>query len=53
VIFRRLRDLTRYRKRLIQDRTRETQRVEKVLEDASIKLGSSASKTLGKSGAGD
>ena len=31
---RRLRDLTRYRKRLIQDRTREVQRVDKVLEDA-------------------
>ena len=46
---RRLRDLTRYRKRLIQDRTREIQRVDKVLEDASIKLGSVASKTLGKS----
>ena len=30
---RELRDLTRYRKRLVQDRTRETQRVEKVLED--------------------
>ena len=47
---RRLRDLTRYRKRLIQDRTREVQRVDKVLEDASIKLGSVASKTLGRSG---
>ena len=47
---RRLRDLTRYRKRLVQDRTREVQRVDKVLEDASIKLGSVASKTLGKSG---
>jgi transposase len=47
---RRLRDLTRYRKRLIQDRTREVQRVDKVLEDASIKLGSVASKTMGRSG---
>ncbi len=47
---RQLRDLTRYRKRLIQDRTRETQRVDKVLEDAAIKLGSVASETLGVSG---
>src|SRR5207342_2096501 len=47
---RRLRDLTRYRKRLIQDRTREVQRVDKVLEDASIKLGSVACKTMGRSG---
>lgn len=36
---RQLRDATRYRKRLIQDRTREAQRVDKVLEDAAIKLG--------------
>ena len=49
-VIRQLRDLTRYRKRLIQDRTRETQRVDKVLEDAAIKLGSVASQTLGKSG---
>jgi transposase len=47
---RELRDLTRYRKRLVQDRTREGQRVEKVLEDAGIKLASVASKTLGLSG---
>ena len=46
---RELRDLTRYRKRLIQDRTREAQRVDKVLQDAAIKLGSVASQTLGKS----
>lgn len=49
-ILRQLRDLTRYRKRLIQDRTREAQRVDKVLEDAAIKLGSVASDTLGVSG---
>jgi transposase len=47
---RQLRDLTRYRKRLIQDRTREGQRVEKVLEDTGIKMQAVASKTLGKSG---
>jgi transposase len=46
---RELRDLTRYRKRLIQDRTREAQRVDKVLQDAAIKLGSVASEILGKS----
>lgn len=49
-VIRELRDLTRYRTRLIQDRTREIQRVEKVLEDAAIKLGAVASSTLGKSG---
>jgi len=49
-VIRQLRDLTRYRKRLTQDRTREGQRVEKVLEDAGIKLGSVASQTLGVSG---
>jgi transposase len=48
-VIRELRDLTRYRKRLIQDRTRETQRVDKVLQDAAIKLGSVASETLGVS----
>ena len=30
---RRLRDLTRYRRALVQDSTREQQRVEKLLED--------------------
>lgn len=47
---RELRDMTRYRKRLTQDRTRESQRVDKVLEDAGIKLGVVASVTLGVSG---
>jgi transposase len=47
---RRLRVATRYRKRLIQLRTSEVQRVEKVLEDAVVKLGSVASSTLTKSG---
>ncbi len=47
---RRLRAVTRYRKRLIQARTSETQRVEKTLEDAVIKIGAVASKTLTKSG---
>lgn len=49
-VIRELRDLTRYRKRLTQDRTRESQRVDKVLEDAGIKLGVVASVTLGVSG---
>jgi transposase len=35
---RRLRDLTRYRRALVQDRTREQQRIEKLLEDAHIKI---------------
>jgi transposase len=47
---RQLRDLTRYRRSLIQDRTRERQRVEKLLEDAQIKLSSVASDIFGVSG---
>jgi transposase len=47
---RELRDLTRYRKKLVQARTAETQRVTKVLEDAGIKLDSVASDVLGVSG---
>ncbi len=47
---RELRDLTRYRKRLIQAHTAETQRIAKTLEDAGIKLGSVASEVLGVSG---
>jgi len=47
---RRLRDLTRYRKRLIQTHTAECQRVQKTLEDAGIKLDSVASDVLGVSG---
>lgn len=45
-----LRDLIRYRTALIQERTREVNRVQKVLEDANIKLGSVASNVLGVSG---
>jgi transposase len=47
---RELRDLTRYRKRLIQAHTAECQRIHKTLEDASIRLGSVASDVLGVSG---
>jgi transposase len=47
---RRLRDLTRYRVALIADRTREKNRVEKLLEDAQIKLSVVASDIFGVSG---
>jgi len=46
---RELRDLTRYRKTQIEERSREVQRLDKVLQDAGIKLSSVASKTLGVS----
>jgi transposase len=45
-----LRDLTRYRKSLIQERAREINRLHKVLEDAGIKLSSVATDVLGVSG---
>lgn len=45
-----LRAATRYRKRLVQMRASETQRVEKTLEDAVVKIGAVASSTLTKSG---
>ena len=44
------RDLTRYRRVVIEDRARESQRLHKVLEDAGIKLASFTSKVLTKSG---
>jgi transposase len=47
---RELRDLTRYRKTVIEERTREVQRLEKILEDAGIKLSSVASSIVGVSG---
>jgi transposase len=47
---RELRDLTRYRKAKINERTREVQRLDKVLQDAGIKLSSVASKVLSASG---
>ncbi|MET8870378.1 IS110 family transposase [Nonomuraea sp. NPDC004580] len=47
---RRLRDLTRYRVDLIGTRTAEMQRVEKLLEDAQIKLSVVASDIFGVSG---
>ena len=47
---RELRDLTRYRKAQIDERGREAQRLDKVLQDAGIKLSSVASDIVGKSG---
>jgi len=47
---RELRDLTRYRAQLVSEQTRVANRVQKVLEDANIKLGAVASDVLGKSG---
>ena len=43
-----LRDLCRYRRTLIQERTREKQRVEKLLEDTQIKLSAVISDIFGK-----
>lgn len=45
-----LRDLVRYRTHLIQERSREVNRVHKVLEDANIKLSSVATDIMGVSG---
>jgi len=47
---RELRELVRYRRSLVQDRSREALRLQKVLEGANIKLASVASDVLGKSG---
>jgi len=47
---RRLRDLTRYRADLVAARTAEKSRVEKLLEDAQIKLGIVATDIFGVSG---
>jgi transposase len=45
-----LRDLTRYRKSLTDERAREVNRLQKVLETANLKLASVASDVLGVSG---
>ena len=47
---RELRNLTRHRRAQVQERTRETQRLDKILQDAGIKLSSVASDVLGMSG---
>ena len=45
----RLRDLTRYRKKLVDDRAKEVLRIQKLLETAGIKLDSVATDVVGKS----
>ncbi len=45
-----LRELTRYRKSLVQSRTQEVNRLHKLLEGANIKLGAVATDILGTSG---
>jgi transposase len=45
-----LRDLTRYRKKLIQSRTSEQNRIHKILQDANIKLTSVLSNIFGVTG---
>jgi transposase len=45
-----LRDLTRYRSKLVQERSRSVNRVQKLLEGANIKLASVASDVMGVSG---
>ena len=47
---RELRDLCRYRRTLVQERTREKQRAEKLLEDTQIKLSAVISDIFGVSG---
>jgi transposase len=47
---RQLRNLTRYRKTQIQERSREVNRLHKALEDAGIKLDCVAADVMGKSG---
>lgn len=45
-----MRDLTRTRKQLVRERSRHVQRIQKVLEDANVKLASVVSDVLGVSG---
>ena len=45
-----LRELTRYRRSLIEERSREANRIQKLLEGANIKLSSVATDVLGVSG---
>jgi transposase len=44
-----LRDLTRYRTKLMQERAREIQRLQKLLEDAGINLDSVVTDVMSKS----
>src|SRR5947207_9087651 len=45
---RELRELTRYRTRLVEERAREVNRLQKTLEDTNIKLGDVVSDVMGK-----
>jgi transposase len=45
-----LRDLTRTRKQLVREISQHTSRIQKILEDANLKLGSVLSSVMGKSG---
>lgn len=47
---REIRDLTRFRRTRMEERTREAQRLDKILQDAGVKLSSVASDPLGVSG---
>jgi transposase len=47
---RELRELVRYRRSLVQERSREVSRLQKVLEGANLKLSSVATDVLGRSG---
>jgi transposase len=50
VAIRELRDLTRRRRQLVAEGTRERNRIQKVLEDANVKLGDVLRDVLGLSG---
>ena len=50
VEIRQLREITRYRRQLTEERSREVQRLQKLLEDANVKLSSVASDILGMTG---
>src|SRR6266699_1379203 len=45
---RELRDLTRYRTKLVEERAREINRIQKTLEDTNLKLGDVVSDVMGK-----
>ena len=47
---RELRDLTRYRKALVNEKTAQVNRIHKVLQDSGIKLTTYASDVMGVSG---
>jgi transposase len=47
VEIRQLREITRYRRQLVEERAREVQRLQKLLEDANVKLSAVVSNTTG------